>query len=166
MFLTYTVSSSDDSVARAKVSGSEVFITSVGVGTAEVSVVATDVHGLSVTQNVPVTVEPAMLSASSVAPLSEIELLPNYPSPFNPDTWIPFRLSEDTNVTVTIFDVGGDAVRTFELGHMSAGSYESKGKAVYWDGRNDFGELVSTGVYFYRLSTPHSSAIRKTSIRK
>lgn len=164
--LTYTVSSSDDSVARAKVSGSELFITSIGVGTADVSVVASDVHGLSVTQNVSVTVEPAMLSASSVAPLSEIELLPNYPSPFNPDTWIPFRLSEDTNVTVTIFDVSGNTVRTFELGHMSAGSYESKGKAVYWDGKNDFGELVSTGIYFYRLSTPHSSAIRKTSIRK
>ena len=63
-------------------------------------------------------------------------------------------------------DANGVLIRTFELGHLSAGSYESKGRAVYWDGRNDFGELVATGVYFYRLSTPEISVTRKTSVRK
>ena len=96
----------------------------------------------------------------------EIQLLANYPSPFNPDTWIPFRLARDADVTVTIYNAGGKLVRTFDLGHLSAGSYESKGEAVYWDGRNEFGELASTGVYFYRMSTPTFSVIRKTSIRK
>ena len=69
-------------------------------------------------------------------------------------------------MAITIYDAGGALVRTFELGNLSAGAYESKGKAVYWDGRNDFGELVATGIYFYRLSTPDFSVTRKTSIRK
>ena len=127
---------------------------------------ATDAAGLTAVQTIPVTVEVSGSSLVSSLPINQIELLPNYPSPFNPDTWIPFRLARDTNVAITIYDAGGALVRTFELGNLSAGAYESKGKAVYWDGRNDFGELVATGVYFYRLSTPDFSVTRKTSIRK
>ena len=158
--LTYTATSADDDVATVSVSGTEVVITPVGVGTTTVAVVASDANGLAATQTIAVIVEVPINTAK------QVQLLPNYPSPFNPDTWIPFRLEEDTKVTVTIYDAGGNLVRTFELGYLSAGSYESKGRAVYWDGRNDFGELMASGVYFYELSTPTSSVIRKTSIRK
>ena len=164
--LTYAALSSDDGIVTAQVSGNKVFIASSSVGAASVAVVARDASGLTAMQTIPVTVEASGSGLVSSLPAKQIELLPNYPSPFNPDTWIPFRLARETNVTVTIYDASGVLVRTFELGHLSAGSYESKGKAVYWDGRNDFGELVATGVYFYRLSTPETSVTRKTSIRK
>ncbi len=164
--LTYTATSSDNAVAAVSVSGDRVLIASVSPGAASVAVVATDAAGLTAVQTIPVTVEVSGYSLVSSLPINQIELLPNYPSPFNPDTWIPFRLARDTNVAITIYDAGGALVRTFELGNLSAGAYESKGKAVYWDGRNDFGELVATGVYFYRLSTPDFSVTRKTSIRK
>ena len=164
--LTYTALSSDDGIVTAQVSGAKVFIASSSVGAASVAVVARDASGLTAMQTIPVTVEASGSSLVSSLPAKQIELLPNYPSPFNPDTWIPFRLARETNVTITIYDASGVLVRTFELGHLSTGSYESKGRAVYWDGRNDFGELVATGVYFYRLSTPETSVTRKTSIRK
>ncbi len=94
------------------------------------------------------------------------ELLPNYPNPFNPETWIPYRLAEDAEVTLTIYDTKGQVVRTFELGHQSAGAYETRSKAVYWNGRNDFGEPVASGIYFYTLSTGDYSSTRKASILK
>ena len=80
-------------------------------------------------------------------------LLPNYPNPFNPETWIPYHLAQDANVTLTIYDVSGKAVRELPLGHQSAGVYESRGRAAYWDGKNQLGEKVASGVYFYTLST-------------
>ena len=94
------------------------------------------------------------------------ELLPNYPNPFNPETWIPYRLAEDTEVTLTIYNVNGDVVRQFDLGYRRAGSYETKAKAVYWDGTNDFGEPVASGIYFYNLSTGDYSKTRKATILK
>ena len=51
------------------------------------------------------------------------QLLPNYPNPFNPETWIPFRLSQDAEVRLTIYDVTGKSVRKMELDHLTAGSY-------------------------------------------
>jgi hypothetical protein len=94
------------------------------------------------------------------------ELLPNYPNPFNPETWIPYRLAEDADVTLTIYDVSGDVVRQFNLGHQRAGSYETKADAVYWDGTNDFGESVASGIYFYNLSIGNFSKTRKATILK
>ena len=73
----------------------------------------------------------------------ETALLPNYPNPFNPETWIPYRLAEDAVVTLTIYNSSGALVRRLELGHQSAGFYTSRGKAAYWDGRNNFGEGVA-----------------------
>ncbi len=96
----------------------------------------------------------------------ETALLPNYPNPFNPETWIPYRLAEDTNVTLTIYDTNGIMVRHLDLGHQSAGFYESRSEAIYWDGRNDFGEGVASGVYFYHLSASGYSATRKMLIVK
>ncbi len=94
------------------------------------------------------------------------ELLPNYPNPFNPETWIPYRLAKDADVTLTIYDVRGNVVRQFNLGHQRAGSYETKAQAVYWDGTNDAGESVASGVYFYNLSIDNFNKTRKATILK
>ena len=97
---------------------------------------------------------------------TETELLHNYPNPFNPETWIPYRLAEDAFVTLTIYNQTGQVVRTLEVGHQIASAYENRSKAVYWDGRNEFGEGVASGVYFYHLSAGDYSATRKMVILK
>ena len=96
----------------------------------------------------------------------ENALLPNYPNPFNPETWIPYRLAEDAFVTLTIYDGSGQVVRTLDIGHQAAASYESRAKAIYWDGRNEFGEQVASGIYFYTLTTGNYSATRRMLISK
>ena len=96
----------------------------------------------------------------------ETELLANYPNPFNPETWIPYRLAEDAFVTLTIYDQTGQVVRGFEVGHRIASAYESRSKAIYWDGRNETGEQVASGVYFYHLSADDYSETRKMLILK
>jgi hypothetical protein len=93
-------------------------------------------------------------------------LLPNYPNPFNPETWIPYQLSDATRVQITIYDVHGRIVRILEVGHQPAGMYQSKGRAAYWDGRNSVGEPVASGVYFYTLTTGDFIATRQMLIRK
>ena len=97
---------------------------------------------------------------------SETRLLLNYPNPFNPETWIPYQLSEPAEVTVSIYSVNGSLIRTLALGHQAAGLYRSKSRAVYWDGRNAFGERVASGLYFYTLTAGDFTATRKMLIRK
>ena len=97
---------------------------------------------------------------------SKTKLLLNYPNPFNPETWIPYQLAEATEVTVTIHSMNGALVRTIELGHQSAGTYKSKSQAAYWDGRNEFGEQVASGLYFYTLTAGDFSATHKMLVRK
>ena len=87
---------------------------------------------------------------------TETALLPNYPNPFNPETWIPYRLAKDAFVTLTIYDGSGRVVRTLDVGHRTAAFYESRSKAIYWDGKNEFGERVASGVYFYHLRAGRS----------
>ena len=94
------------------------------------------------------------------------ELLPNYPNPFNPETWIPYRLAEDAFVTLTIYDLSGQVVRMLEVGHRMASTYESRSKAIYWDGRNQLGEPVASGVYYYHLSAGDYAATRKMLVVK
>ena len=96
----------------------------------------------------------------------ETELLANYPNPFNPETWIPYRLAEDAFVTLTIYNLSGQIVRTLEVGHRIAAAYESRSKAIYWDGRNKLGERMASGVYFYTLTAGDYSATRKMLILK
>ena len=109
-----------------------------------------------------------------VAP-EETALLANYPNPFNPETWIPYQLSKSADVSLTIYDIQGRVVRALDLGHQRAGTYHSRSRAAYWDGRNAVGEPVASGVYFYTLSTESTrdsvtagdfSATRKMLIRK
>ena len=93
-------------------------------------------------------------------------LLQNYPNPFNPETWIPYKLSKDADVVIRIYDAKGRLVRILDLGDMRAGSYVSKGRAAYWNGRNAQGESVASGVYFYRLQAGKFTATRKTILLK
>ena len=93
-------------------------------------------------------------------------LLQNYPNPFNPETWIPYNLSEAAPVTVSIYDMLGQRIRTLLIGFQSAGFYQSRSRAAYWDGRNDLGEQVSSGIYFYQLSTPSEYQMKRMVIVK
>ena len=97
---------------------------------------------------------------------SETRLLLNYPNPFNPETWIPYQLSASADVSVSIYSVNGHLVRRLELGHQSAGVYQRRSRAAYWDGRNAFGERVASGLYFYTLTAGDFTATRKMLIRK
>ena len=97
---------------------------------------------------------------------TETALLPNYPNPFNPETWIPYQLAKPTEVVMSIYAADGRLIRTLELGHQSVGIYESRSRAAYWDGRNEFGEPVASGVYFYTLTAGDFTATRKMLIRK
>ena len=96
----------------------------------------------------------------------EMALSPNYPNPFNPETWIPYQLAQPTEVTLHIYAVNGALIRVLALGHQPAGVYHTKSRAAYWDGRNEQGERVASGVYFYMLTAGDFSATRKLLIRK
>ena len=96
----------------------------------------------------------------------ETTLLPNYPNPFNPETWIPYHLAHAADVTLTIYNTKGAVVRRFELGHRPAGFYTARANAAYWNGRNASGELVASGVYFYQLRAGGYSALRRMVILK
>ena len=94
------------------------------------------------------------------------QLLANYPNPFNPETWIPYELATDTDVTLTIYNAQGVVVRVLHLGQQSAGYYTDRERAAYWDGRNALGEQVASGIYFYQLETDDMSSLRKMVILK
>ena len=96
----------------------------------------------------------------------ETALLHNYPNPFNPETWIPYQLAEPAEVTLTIHAVNGTLVRTLALGHQPAGIYQTHTRAAYWDGKNQVGESVASGIYFYTLTAGDFTATRKMLIRK
>ena len=93
-------------------------------------------------------------------------LLPNYPNPFNPETWIPYHLSNDVDVQIGIYDTKGALVRRLDLGHQTTGYYTDRTKAAYWDGKNEFGEPVASGLYFYTLTAGDFFTTRKMVIRK
>ncbi len=97
---------------------------------------------------------------------TETVLLANYPNPFNPETWIPYRLANPAKVTVSIHAADGKWVRTLALGQQPAGIFEGRHRAAYWDGKNAVGEPVASGVYFYTLTTGDFAATRKMLIRK
>ena len=96
----------------------------------------------------------------------ETALLANYPNPFNPETWIPYHLAKDADVTLHIYAMNGTLVRTLALGHQAAGMYQNRSRAAYWDGKNALGEPVASGVYFYTLTAGDFTATRKMLIRK
>ena len=100
------------------------------------------------------------------SPLFKTALLPNYPNPFNPETWIPFDLAQESAVTIAIYDSAGQTVRRLELGELPAGSYRTKGKAAYWDGRDALGAPAASGVYFVRIEADGFSETRRMVLLK
>ena len=97
---------------------------------------------------------------------SRTALLSNYPNPFNPETWIPYQLAVPAEVVLTIYDMNGGVVRRLEMGHQAAGMYRNRSRAAYWDGRNQEGESVASGLYFYTLKAGEFAGTRKMLIRK
>ena len=104
--------------------------------------------------------------ASPVLLPHETALLPNYPNPSNPETWIPYALAAAAHVTLHIYAANGVLVRTLDLGHQPAGIYQYRSRAAYWDGKNELGESVASGVYFYTVFIGDFTATRKMLIRK
>ena len=97
---------------------------------------------------------------------TETRLLANYPNPFNPETWIPYQLAKAADVTLRIYAANSTLVQTLALGHQPVGIYHDKSRAAYWDGRNESGEKVASGVYFYTLTVGDFTATRKMLIMK
>ena len=143
-----------------------------GVGVAQLQ------HWLSLAESLPIQTSASLLDFSynrGILMLEQMvrELIPettallrNYPNPFNPETWIPYHLAKATEVAITIYDVSGSIVRSLDLGHQSKGYYTSQSRAAYWDGRDNLGETVASGTYFYTLTAGDYSATRKMLILK
>ena len=119
-----------------------------------------------------ITDEDIQLSTITLPPIllprlpAKTELLANYPNPFNPETWIPFKLSQNAPVMVKIYNAKGELVKTLDLGQIQAGNYLSKEKAAHWNGRNAFGEQVASNVYFYTIKAGNFTATRKMILVK
>ena len=96
----------------------------------------------------------------------QTQLFPNYPNPFNPETWIPYQLSMPADVSIVIYNTRGHIVRQLELGYQDTGMYITKEQAAYWDGKNTFGEKVSNGLYFYTLLAGEYNKTRRMLILK
>jgi hypothetical protein len=93
-------------------------------------------------------------------------LLQNYPNPFNPETWIPFHLAHDTPVTIRIYNAKGQIIRILDLENREAGIYVTKDKAAYWDGKDNLGQSVASGVYYYSLQAGEFTVTRKMVMMK
>ena len=114
----------------------------------------------------PEQVERAYLNTVIELRPTQSVLLPNYPNPFNPETWIPYQIAQDAQVTIEIFNIAGELIRSIELGNQTAGWYVTKDRAAFWNGRNNAGEGVASGIYFYKLRAGDYSAVRKMLIAK
>jgi len=125
-----------------------------------VKIVDADVHLFNI--NTPI----ALLNWEKLLVPEKSKLLQNYPNPFNPETWIPYHLEKNANVSIHIYDVKGKLVRTLHLGSRGAGIYMAKDRAGYWDGKDNLGEKVASGMYYYTLQTGDFRATRKMVILK
>ena len=148
----------------------EGFVVDLGAGVGStvaftIDVTADNAEPRQFTFSLPVTVAPAPTAVVSGLPAAT-DLLPNYPNPFNPETWIPFDLAEAGDVTITIYSAMGAPVRRLDLGLLSPGVYRSRHAAAYWDGRNDLGERVASGVYVYELRAGGFREMRRMLVQK
>ena len=112
-------------------------------------------HGIAILEQLLIALTP-----------KKTALLSNYPNPFNPETWIPYQLAAPAAVSISIYAFDGKLVRTLDLGHQEVGLYESQSQAAHWDGKNESGESVASGVYFYTFTAGSFSATRKMLIMK
>ena len=114
----------------------------------------------------PFAVEPFGLKIETLGQVKRTALYQNFPNPFNPETWFPYRLAAETPVTFGIYNVQGQLMRDLSLGAQAAGNYLTREAAAYWDGRDEYGEMVSSGVYFYTLQAGAFQATRRMLIMK
>ena len=137
-------------------------VTSTQTGTAIFNVAENVAQDIATNGN---TTAPQMTVMVELPP-DETALLQNYPNPFKQETWIPYRLAEAADVTLTIYAADGQIVRQLVLGHQPAGFYEDRARAAHWDGKNALGESVSSGIYFYTMTANDFHATRKMLFRK
>ncbi|MCI0596575.1 MAG: T9SS type A sorting domain-containing protein, partial [candidate division Zixibacteria bacterium] len=92
---------------------------------------------------------------------ASFELGQNYPNPFNPTTTIQYALPEPAQVELTIFNTLGQVVRTLMDGHQGAGYHQ-----IVWDGKDEAGRSVSTGIYLYQIKAGDLVETKKMQLIK
>ena len=92
---------------------------------------------------------------------AEFALAQNFPNPFNPETTIKYSLADDAQVQLRIYNLVGQVVRTLVQERQAAGRY-----AIRWDGRDDRGLTVSSGIYFYQIAAGKFKDVRKLMLLK
>ena len=132
-----------------------------GVGTAAYVYNSVDDFGVF-----PYAVEPFGMSLTTLGNVKRTALLQNFPNPFNPETWMPYRLASNVPVSIQIFNVKGQLLRELNLGEQKAGSYLTRDTSAHWDGRDQVGEAVSSGVYFYTLQAGTFQTTRRMLVLK
>ena len=138
----------------------------VGADTADNDTGAAYIYNTAEDLDVPFAVDPSFLRPTTLGQVKRTALYQNFPNPFNPETWLPYRLADETKVSFQIYDVQGQLVRELNLGVQQTGSYLDKHTAAYWDGRDQFGEPVSSGLYVYNFRAGSFQAIRRMVILK
>lgn len=119
------------------------------------------------TRNIMIDTDHRYILRALRIPLPKVtRLLTNYPNPFNPDTWIPYELSKASDVVIKIYTSEGNLVRTLNLGRKEAGYYIKKEKSAHWDGKNEYGEQVSSGIYFYSVKIDDLTSTHKMILMK
>ena len=114
----------------------------------------------------PYAVRPFGLSMTTLGKVKRTALYQNFPNPFNPETWFPYRLAAESPATIRIYSTRGQLVRELNLGTQAAGNYLTREAAAYWDGRDESGEMVSSGIYFYTLRAGTFQSTRRMLILK
>ena len=112
------------------------------------------------------SVEPQSKYFTTLGDIKRTSLMQNFPNPFNPETWIPYYLADAASVTVRIYNVTGELIRSIDVGKQAAGAYTSRQRAAYWDGKDDTGQSVASGVYFYQLLADDFSETRRMVVMK
>ena len=112
------------------------------------------------------SVEPQDRYFTTLGDIKRTSLMQNFPNPFNPETWIPYYLADAATVSVRIYNVKGELIRSIDVGRQVAGAYTSRQRAVYWDGKDDIGQSVASGVYFYQLLADDFSETRRMVVMK
>ncbi|MEW5766393.1 MAG: fibronectin type III domain-containing protein [bacterium] len=131
----------------------EFSIDQVALGSAEADLISADVTALiagEVIKAIP----------------TRTKLYQNFPNPLNPETLIPFDLATEAQVTINIYNLSGQLIRTLDLGKREAGSYVDKDKAAFWNGRDNAGAEVSSGVYLYQIKAGDFTSTRKMIVLK
>ena len=112
------------------------------------------------------SVEPQSKYFTTLGDIKRTSLMQNFPNPFNPETWIPYYLANAASVTVRIYNVTGELIRSIDVGKQAAGAYTSRQRAVYWDGKDGTGQSVASGIYFYQLLADDFSETRRMVVMK